>query len=113
VYVTEDELRLTWCQWQEAFAGNVLGAFSVPEFLSLMPANRQAWGLFCLLPLPQAVDRIVELLLRTYAGLGARPELPHKQERIAELFRLAAQAWSARGLYFGGAGGGAERGRTA
>lgn len=102
VFVSADELRLPWRGWQEAFARNVLGSFLVPEFLTVLPVNRQAWGTFCLRPLAEAVDQVGALLLRTYAGLEARPERPGKQERLGAIFCHIAQAWCACGLYFAG-----------
>jgi hypothetical protein len=108
VFLIDDSFELSWRHWQEAFSQNVLGAFTVSEFLRLMPESRRTWGAFCLMPLARAVDLVMELLLQTHAKLAARPDLPGKEERLALLFRLAAQVWCARGLYFGAAKGGSD-----
>jgi hypothetical protein len=101
VFVSQEEVRLSWGEWQRTFARNVLGAFSVPEFLSLVSENRPVWGAFGLLPLPQVFARMVDLLLATYSAIERRPEVPHKQERLNEVFRQIALCWCAQGLYFG------------
>lgn len=103
VIVSDNEALMTWSQWQQAFAANVVGSFSTVDFMqdspsgdSLARRKREFWKAFCFRPLSGAVDRIVDLMVQTADGLSGELD----KDGYREFYLCAAQVHAARKLYF-------------
>ncbi len=107
VLLGEQEHRASWGEWTQLLAGNVIGSFSFADFADSGDgepiAARKAsdyWRPFCCFPLQDAVNEIVDTMIRTYENLEAR--LPaERSTALTSIYRCLAQVWCARALYFG------------
>jgi hypothetical protein len=102
LWVCDPEVRLTWDQWRRAFAENVLGSFATKEFATILNTakKRSMWRALGTRPMMNAIDRIIDLLSQTYAGIDGRPDFLGKASFLEIVYKGLARMWCARGLYF-------------
>lgn len=114
ILVQKTDLTLTWTQWQEMFRHNMLGSFRQDEFLRMVPDNsfpprenffpflkKDAWRPFCRRPLLDAMNLLVDDLARIFNHLMPLFTKSNRGDALYNIFRCLAQAWHARGVYFG------------
>jgi hypothetical protein len=103
----DPEQRRTWQGWTEALSANLLGSFSMSDFVNsqsrnCLPVSKAAyWKPFCFVTLPESMERILSPMLEVYAWLETQTASSVNDALRLDLFRCIAQVWYATGLYFG------------
>jgi hypothetical protein len=103
VLIAEPAQHLGWQGCQERLSTNVIGSYSVSDLPKrrsgkpLLVAQRPYWRACAALPFPALFDRLIELLVGTWAAAG-EPKLKE------DVFRSLAVVASARAVYLGQTG---------
>lgn len=104
VIISDPEFRTGWDDWRRLLARNVIGAYPVAALGPSLSAKHVAWRTFAVLPLPAAVNRMIELAAVTHDRLDDLADWgsfsDFKAERLRKLYFCAAHLRFVRELYF-------------